>query len=87
MGLVRVTKSMDIAYSVPNTLNRFIRRGKDKIDPRSQNDCVYKIICSNCDMSYVGQTKRQLGTRLKENMSDIKKKNGSLSVVSNQTKI
>jgi len=39
----------DIAYSVPNTLNRFIRRGKDKIDPRSQNDCVYKIICSNCD--------------------------------------
>jgi len=34
-------------------------------------------------MSYVGQTKRQLGTRLKEHMSDIKKKNGLLSVVSN----
>jgi len=53
----------DITYSVPNTLNRFIKRCKDKIDPKSQNDCcVYKINCLNCDMSYVGQTKRQLNT-------------------------
>jgi len=74
----------DIAYSVPNTLNRFIKRGKDKIDPKSQNDCVYRINCLNCDMSYVGQTKRQLGTRLKEHMSDIRKKNSLLSVVSNR---
>jgi len=73
----------EIAYSVPNTLNRFIKRGKDKIDPRSQNDCVYKIVCSDCDISYVRQTKKQLGTRLKEHMSDIRKKNGLLSVVSN----
>jgi len=35
---------------------------------------VYKIKCSNCDINYVGQTKRQLGTRLKEHMSDIKKR-------------
>jgi len=32
---------------------------------------------------YVGQTKRRLETRLKEHMSDIKKKNSMLSVVSN----
>jgi len=73
----------DIAYSVPNTLNKFIRKGKDRIDSKSQNDVVYKINCLNCDNSYVGQTKRQLGTRLKEHMSDIKKKNGALSVISN----
>jgi len=73
----------DTAYFVPNILNKIIRKGKDKIDPKSQNDCVYKINCLNCDMSYVGQTKRQLGTRVKEHMSDIKKKNGVLSVVSN----
>jgi len=48
----------DVAYSVPNTLNKIIRRGKDRIDPMSQNDVVYK-------------------------MSDIKKKNGTLSVISN----
>jgi len=72
----------DTGYFVPNTLNKIIRKDKDKIDSKSQNDCVYKINCSNCDMSYVGQTKRQLGTRLKEHMSDINKKNGVLSVVS-----
>jgi len=39
----------DVAYSVPNTLNKFIRRGTDKIDSMSQKDCVYKISCLNCD--------------------------------------
>jgi len=63
-SFLSITKKyrFDIAYSVPNTLNKFIKRGKDKIDSKSQNDCVYKINCSNCDMSYMGQTKRQLGT-------------------------
>jgi len=73
----------DIAYSVPNTLNRFIKRGKDKIEPTMQNDVVYKINCQDCNSSYVGQTKRKLGTRLKEHMVDINKKNGILSVISN----
>jgi len=73
----------NIAFSIPNALNRFIKRGKDKINVMAQNECVYKIKCSNCDMCYVGQTKRQLGTRIKEHISDIKKKSGSLSVVSN----
>jgi len=73
----------DISYSVSNTLNKFIKRGKDKIDLMSQTDCVYRIDCSDCDMTYVGQTKRKLGTRVKEYKSDINKKNGLLSVVSN----
>jgi len=34
-------------------------------------------------MTYVGQTKRRLCTRIKEHIADIKKKNGLLSVVSN----
>jgi len=73
----------DVAYSVPNTLNKFIKRGKDKIEKLENNDCVYKINCLNCNATYVGQTKRQLGTRIKEHRSDINKKEGSLSVVSN----
>jgi len=73
----------NVAFSIPNTLNRFIKRGKDKINLMAQNECVYKIKCSNCDTSYVGQTKRQLGTRLKEHKADFKKKSGSMSVVSN----
>jgi len=43
----------------------------------------YKISCSNCNASYVGQTKKQLATRIKEHKGDINKKNGSLLVISN----
>jgi len=72
----------DVAYSVPNTLNKLIKRGKDKIDVLENNDFVYKINCLNCNATYVRQTKKQLGTRLQEHKSDINKKNGLLSVVS-----
>jgi len=68
---------------VPSTLNKFIKRGKDKIEFMSQSECVYKISCANCDASYVGQTKRQLATRIKEHKGDINKKSGSFSVISN----
>jgi len=73
----------NIAFSVPNTLNKYIKRYKDKIELKSQKEVVYKINCLNCNSSYVGQTKRQFKTRLKEHISDINKKNGVLSVVSN----
>jgi len=42
---------------------------------------VYKISCHDCDASYIGQIKKQLRTRIKEHNSDIKKKNGSPSVI------
>jgi len=63
-------------------MNKIIKRGKDKIEHMSTNDCVYKINCLNCEKSYVGQMKRQLKTRVKEHKSDITKKNGLLSVIS-----
>jgi len=72
-----------MTYFVPNTLNIFIKRDKDKIEFMSQSECVYKIVCLDCDASYVGQTKRQLATRIKEHKKDINKKNGALSVISN----
>jgi len=36
------------------------------------NNVVYKILCNNCDFSYVGQTKRQLKTRINEHVKNIK---------------
>jgi len=41
----------DIAYSIPNTLQSFIKRGKDKIDTLSKYDVVYKINCYDCKAS------------------------------------
>lgn len=71
-----------IAYSIPNTLKNFIRTGKDTLDKMSACDVVYKINCTDCDASYVGQTKRQLKTRVREHRLDINKKSGSPSVIS-----
>jgi len=43
----------DIAFSIPYTLNSFIKYGKDNLDPMSQQ-VVYKISCQDCDACYVG---------------------------------
>jgi len=71
-----------MAFTIPNTLNMFIKTGKDKIDIFNQIGVVYKINCKDCDASYVGQTKRCLTTRIKEHKKDINKKSGIPSVIS-----
>lgn len=48
----------------------------------SQCDVVYKISCENCDVTCIGQTKRQLKTRVSEHISDINKKSTFPSVIS-----
>ncbi|KYN08181.1 hypothetical protein ALC62_00836 [Cyphomyrmex costatus] len=70
-----------LAYSIPNTLKGFIRRGKDKLDLLSNQNVVYKISCDDCEASYVGQTKKKLCTRINEHISDINKRTGSPSVI------
>jgi len=71
-----------MAFTIPNTLNTFIKTGKDKIDKSNSCNVVYKIDCKDREASYVGQTKRRLITRVKEHKNDINKKSGILSVVS-----
>ena len=61
-----ISKSIySIGYRCINKLNKFIKADKDKKDYSDNNNVVYKIQCNNCDVSYVGQTKRKLNTRIK----------------------
>jgi len=70
-----------IGYRVLNNLGRYIRVHKDTNDLLSNNNVVYKISCNNCIASYVGQTKRQLRTRIKEHSSNIKSISSKHSVI------
>jgi len=47
-----------------------------------KSNVVYKIGCNNCDATYVGQTKRQLRTRIKEHKNNIKQDQSKHSVIS-----
>jgi hypothetical protein len=57
-----------IGYRVLNKLTGFIKRHKDRTAVDTSNNVVYKVFCKDCDASYVGQTKRQLRTRLNEHI-------------------
>jgi len=68
-------------YRVLNSLGRFIKVHKDTNNFLSNNNVVYKILCKDCNASYVGQTKRQLKTRLKEHSNNIKLDSSKHSVI------
>ncbi|XP_077273242.1 uncharacterized protein LOC143903487 [Temnothorax americanus] len=61
-----------IGYRVLNKLDKFIKTHKDTNALCSNNNVIYKIKCNDCDASYVGQTKRQLKTRINEHKNNYK---------------
>ena len=51
------------------------------VTKEQRTDVIYSIPCNNCDNEYIGQTKRQFGTRLKEHQKAVflcKKENSAL---------
>jgi len=57
-------------YSL-NKLENIIRAQKDHLDNYTRKNVVYKIVCKDCDATYVGQTKRKLITRVNEHRNQI----------------
>jgi hypothetical protein len=70
-----------MAYFCNNKLNIFIKT-KDQLLHTQKNNVIYKIPRSECDATYVGQTKRQLNTRIKKHSRNINKNSESLTVIS-----
>jgi len=70
-----------IGYRVLNHLGGFIRAHKDTNHLLKNNNVVYKIMCKDCDASYVGQTKRQLKTRVNEHKYNLKSLSSNPTVI------
>ncbi|XP_072043091.1 uncharacterized protein [Amphiura filiformis] len=55
------------------TLRNVLVHPKDKREVTQTSGCVYEIPCLNCDKSYIGETSRLFGTRLKEHKTEAEK--------------
>ena len=55
-----------VAHKPITTLRRLLTNVKDKDKPEDRQEAVYKIKCCDCQASYIGETGRNLSTRLTE---------------------
>lgn len=57
---------IQVAHKPNKTLRSTLVRIKDPVEPLEQSGVVYAIPCLQCDQQYVGETGKQLATRLHE---------------------
>ena len=57
---------LSVLQSFYLTLGRLLTNVKDKDKPEDRQGAVYKIKCCDCQASYIGETGRNLSTRLTE---------------------
>ena len=55
-----------VAHKPTTTLRHLLTNVKDRDEPNNRQGTVYKIKCSDCQASYLGETGRNLNTRLTE---------------------
>ena len=80
---INIFRNPDIktAFYSLNKMSKFIKVQKDVLPISSCKDVVYKISCRDCDASYVGQTCRQVKTRISEHRNHIGRNVSSHSVI------
>ena len=55
-----------VAHKPTTTLRHLLTNVKDRDEPNNRQGAIYKIKCSDCQASYIGETGRNLNTRLTE---------------------
>jgi len=81
--IIRDTTNFRVGFRCCNKLDTIVKAHKNAIEIMSKTNIVYKIHCKECDVSYVGQTKRQIRTRIKEYRHNIKLDETRHSVLTN----
>ena len=67
---VSMKHNITTAHKPHFTLIKHLVPSKDRNKQCKTAGCVYEISCKNCDFTYVGETGRLLGTRLKEHCKE-----------------
>ncbi|GAA54573.1 hypothetical protein CLF_103975 [Clonorchis sinensis] len=65
------TAYIRVGFQRGNTLRSALVQLKDSLPENRTGDCIYKIKCSDCIKVYVGQTARELHTRIGEHKRKI----------------
>ncbi|GAA56571.1 hypothetical protein CLF_111119, partial [Clonorchis sinensis] len=65
------TANIRVSFQRGNTLRSALVQLKDRLSANRTMDCVYKIKCSDCIKVYIGQTARELHTRIGEHKRKI----------------
>jgi len=72
---------MRVTYYGINKLRNIIKAHKDPLPNLCKKKVIYKLNCNNCEATYVGQTKRQLKTRIAKHRNHIKRNTSTHSVI------
>ena len=64
-------------FQPTNTLRQVLVCPKDPVLKENRSGVIYQIPCSRCPQTYIGQTGRTLGQRLKEHQRAIRDRNTS----------
>ena len=82
--LQKISQDIRITFSNSNTLQDLcFSKTKDRLPLLKNTNVIYKIPCSNCSSSYIGETLQHLSKRVTRHKSDEKKhkKDNSKSLV------
>jgi len=72
-AFARILKSHGIATAnrPHRTLRNFVVHPKDKVKDEEKTELIYHVPCKNCSSSYVGETGRKFGLRIKEHKEEV----------------
>ena len=82
LKLILLRHGIRTVFKPPQKLGGLLSSFKDAIDPGYRQGAIYKINCSDCDLCYIGETKRWFERRKKKHMRDVKNSDNNATALS-----